>query len=324
MKRAVRRHVAAAIGIAAAWSIVVAGVAQAMQFTSWSTAQKIDEINDNSSELNTPFVDGCPIQSPDGLSLYQASSRPGGMGGLDIWVAQRASADEPFGAPANLGAPINSAADEFCPTPVRGNGLYFVSRKVVAGVSCGLGDIYFTRRNPGHGWPEPVHLGCSPAGPNTTLDEMGPSYIEIDGHGLLYFSSSRTAAQGGLVPGDIYVSEQSADGTFGAPSPVTALNSPTANDIQPNVRKDGLEVVLSSDRAGTLGGQDVWAATRDSVGDPWSAPVDLGAAVNTGASETRPSLSWRADQLLFGRAPGPEGMSDIYVTTREKLGEHSH
>ncbi|MGI8479623.1 MAG: hypothetical protein ACR2M2_07175 [Gaiellaceae bacterium] len=42
----------------------------------------------------------------------------------------------------------------------------------------------------------------------------------------------------------------------------------------------------------------------------------MGGVVNTGAAETRPSLSWDGDQLLFGRSPGPEGMSDIYVSAR--------
>jgi hypothetical protein len=81
------------------------------------------------------------------------------------------------------------------------------------------------------------------------------------------------------------------------------------------VRADGLEVVLSSNRTGTLGGQDLWVATRQRIEDPWSAPVNLGATVNTAAAETRPSLSRNGAQLFFGRAPGPEGMSDIYVAT---------
>ena len=59
-----------------------------MHLSAWAPAQKIDEIGGNSSELNTPFLDGCPIQSPDGLSLYMASNRPGGKGGLDIWVVR--------------------------------------------------------------------------------------------------------------------------------------------------------------------------------------------------------------------------------------------
>src|ERR671910_134744 len=96
-------------------------------FSAWSPAQKIDEIAGNHPDLNTPFTDGCPIQSPDGLSLYMASNRPGGKGGLDIWVATRSSTRNPWGAPENLPEPINSAGDDFCPTPLHADRLLFVS-----------------------------------------------------------------------------------------------------------------------------------------------------------------------------------------------------
>ena len=277
-------------------------------FSAWEPAQKLDEIAGNSSELNTPFVDGCPIQSPDGLSLYMASNRAGGLGGLDIWVAARERKDDPWAAPVNLGAPVNSAADDFCPTPIHGGGLFFVSREALPG-SCGLGDIYFTRLNLAHGWSEPEHLACAPEGPNSALDEQGPSYVQ----GRLYFSRSAAA-----VPGDLYVSEKHGDMGFGPAAPLVELNDPVANDIQPNVRKDGREIVFSSNRAGTLGGQDIWSATRDGADDSWSAPAYLGPTVNTAAGESRPYFSWDAETLLFGRAPAPEGMSDIYVTTRAK------
>jgi hypothetical protein len=292
---------------------LVAVTAEAMDFSAWGQAQKLDEIAGNNSELNTPYIDGCPIQSPDGLSVYMASNRPGGQGLLDIWVARRDSTSAPFGAPENLGPPVNSAADDFCPTPVRGGGLFFVSRETLPG-SCGLGDIYFTRFNSVHGWSEPLHLACAPEGPNSTLDEQGPSYVEVDGGALLYFSRSSSS-----VPGDIFASTRLGDGSFSPAAPVAGLNDAAANDIQPNVRKDGRELVFSSNRSGTLGGQDVWISTRDSVQDPWSAPVNLGTAVNTAAAETRPSLSWDVQTLLFGRAPGPEGMSDIYIATRDRL-----
>jgi WD40-like Beta Propeller Repeat len=290
--------------------------AQATQYSAWSSAQKIDEIGGNNSELNTPFQDGCPIQSPDGLSLYIATTRPRFAGDtrtdLDIWVAKRASVGAPWGAPVNLGEPVNSTADDFCPTPVRGKGLFFVSRKATA-ASCGMGDIYFTRRNNSGGWKQPTHFACAPAGPNSALDEQGPSYVEAGGS-FLYFSRSSA-----IVPGDIYASEKRLDGSFGSATAVAELNS-AGNDIQPNVRKDGREVVLSSNRTGTLGGQDIWVATREDVGDQWSAPVNLGLNVNTLAAESRPSLSWDARTLLFGRTPGPEGIGDIYVSTRTALG----
>jgi WD40-like Beta Propeller Repeat len=300
----IKKHVTPVFAIVAA--LTVASTPSAAALGIWSPAQKIDEISGNSSELNTPSLDGCPILSPDARDVYMASNRPGGHGGLDIWVAHRSDADEPFGAPENLPEPINSASDDFCPTPLRGNRLLFVSRRVTE-QSCGMGDIYLARDNPKHGWDEPRHLACAPDGPNSELDEQGPSLVDIDGAEQLFFSRSS-----GSVPGDIFASHD-----FGPATAVSELNSP-GNDIQPNVRKDGREIVFSSNYAyaNAMGGQDIYVSTRASTDDSWSAPVNVGASVNTSAGETRPSLSWDANTLLFGRAPGPEGMSDIYVSTR--------
>src|SRR4051794_6657434 len=280
----------------------------------WASAALVDPVD--TVGVNTSAHDGCPIQSPDGLSLYIASNRAGSAG-LDLWVAQRGSSDEPWGNPVNLndgpGADLNTGADEFCPTPVHGNGLFFVRRPS----ACGLGDIYFARFNPEHGWSEPERLACAPEGPNTALDEMGPSYVEAGGGARLYYSSSRSPAQGGAVPGDIFVSRFGVEGTFGPGELVAELSDPTANDIQPNVRKDGREVVFSSSRSGGRGSQDIWVATRDNGGDSWSQPENLGPNVNTSDSESRPSLSWDAENLYFGRAPAAGGPGDVYVTTRE-------
>lgn len=179
------------LALATLFALPAAALAGA-HFSGWTAAQKIDEIAGNSSELNTPFVDGCPIFSPDGRSLYMASNRPRFAGDtrtdLDIWVARRATTSSPFGPPVNLGASINSASDDFCPTPVRG-GLFFVSRRAT-GEACGLGDIYFTRRDPTGAWRDPRHLACAPEGPNSALDEQGPSYVEA---GERAFSTSRGA-----------------------------------------------------------------------------------------------------------------------------------
>jgi len=301
------------LGIAAA--LCFAGAAVAAQLD-WAPAQKLDELGGNSAELNTPSLDGCPIQSPDGLSLYMASNRPGGKGGLDVWVATRASTSAAWGAPQNLGEPVNSAADDFCPTPVGKRGLFFVSREALPG-ACGQGDIYYTHQTGAAGWAEPQRLLCAPAGPNSELDEQGPSWIDpsgkLRGKKQLYFSRSSVTPN---VPGEIYVSERQNGARFGPATAVSELNDATANDIQPNVRADGLEVVFSSNRSGTLGAQDIWVATRATLTDRWSASVNLGSEVNTSAAESRPSLSKDGNQLLFGRAPGPEGSSDIYVTTR--------
>jgi hypothetical protein len=301
-----------ATGAAAATAVVAWA---SPQFSGWAPSAPVDPVD--AVGLNTPAQDGCPIQSPDGLNLYIASNRAGSAG-LDLWVAHRGSTNEVWGDPVNLndepGADLNTSADEFCPTPVRGNGLFFVRRPSL----CGLGDIYFARYNPAHGWSEPQRLACAPEGPNTALDEMGPSYVEAGGGARLYYSSSRSAAQGGAVPGDIFASRMAADGTFGPGELVTELSDPMANDIQPNVRKDGQEVVFSSSRSGGQGSQDIWVATRENGGEAWSQPVNPGTNINTTASESRPSLSWDGETLYFGRAPAAGGPGDVYFTTRSK------
>jgi hypothetical protein len=304
-----RRSAKAVGAVVASAALVVAGAAYAMSISVWGQAQLVTDVG-----VNTAFGDGCPVESPDGLTLYIASNRDGYTGttrNLDIWVVHRDSVDEAWGSPENLGEPINSAVDDFCPTPVPGKGLFFVSRRGSKPANCGTGtdsDIYFSRRDPHQGWSEPAHLGCAPSGPNTALDEMGPSYYEVDGEGFLYYSSGA----------DIVASEEIGDGSFGSGQAVTELNS-AASDIQPNVRKDGREVVFASNRAETLGGQDIWTASREDAHDPWSTPVNLGPAVNTvDGSETRPSFSRDGSRLYFGRAPAAGGPGDIYVSTREK------
>jgi hypothetical protein len=298
-------------GVLAIVVLVLAGSAFA-----WSSAQKVDAVNGNHADLNTPALDGCPIQSPDGLSFYMASNRPGGKGGLDIWVATRSSTSSPWGAPQNLGEPVNSAADDFCPTPVGKAGLFFVSREALPG-ACGQGDIYFTHRTGSGAWAEPERLLCAPAGPNSELDEQGPSWVDptgkLRGRKELYFSRSSASP---AVAGEIFVSTRQSGARFGPATAVAELNDAAANDIQPNVRADGLEVVFSSNRAGGAGAQDIWVSSRGSVTGTWSTPANIGAEVNTAAAESRPSLSRTGDQLLFGRAPGPEGSSDIYLSTR--------
>src|SRR4051794_32424651 len=185
MQRSTKARTAAAVGAVVVFAALT-GVAAAMNFTLWGTPVNAESVAGTSSDLNTPLNEGCPMQSPDGLSLYMASNRPGGLGGQDIWVARRTSKHAPFGAPVNLDAPVNSAADDFCPTPLRGRRLLFVSAR--AG-GCGGPDIYLTRRDDAQGWEAPANLGCQV---NSAFGEAGPSLVrDADGRRALYFSSNR-------------------------------------------------------------------------------------------------------------------------------------
>ena len=104
------------------------------------------------------------------------------------------------------------------------------------------------------------------------------------------------------------------------PAQIDAVLSNAFNDVRPFVSKDGLEVFFDSNRPGTLGLQDIWTARRENTSEAWSTPTHLDAPINSPAMEARPTLSRDGSILLFGSSrAGGDGLSDIYVTTREKL-----
>jgi hypothetical protein len=261
--------------------------------------------------VNSEAHDGCPIESPNGKQLFIASTRPDGSGKNDVWVAERRTKRAGWRPMTNLGSAINTADQEFCPTPLGGGWLLFVSDRVACGATPGMtppvGDIYVTRFRPNGGWQAPRHLGCvaDGSGPNFPGGEFGPSLIRTE-HGTdLYFSST-----GFGTNHDIYRSHLGSDGIFETPVAVAELNSPTV-DQMPNISRDGTEIVFASDRGGNM---DIWTATLDPTTGLWTAPIPV-TAVNTTEPESRPSLSGDGSRLYFGRG----ATADIYLSTRVRL-----
>jgi len=293
-------------------SVLVADVDD--QFTDWSAPVNLGP------PVNSEFNEAGSFITKNGLSLYFNSNRPGGFGGLDIYVLQRASVDDPWGPPQNLGPTINSSSDDQTPTvSLDGHRLYFASARPGG---FGALDIYVSLRHDqsdDFGWGPPVNLG---AGVNTSVPELGPAPFEDDETGTitLYFSRDAIGVR------DIYASTLDANGSFGPATPVAELNT-LFDDARPAIRRDGLELFFDSNRPGSLcclDGEtvprlDIWVSTRASTSDPWSPPVNV-TAVNSTALDARPALSFDGRSLYFhsGR-PGGFGGNDIYVSTREKL-----
>ncbi len=73
----VRRQVT----LAALTVVLSASAAFAQNFGEWSPPASVDP---GRTAVNTRFNDGCPIEAPDGNTLFFASNR---ANDLDIWVA---------------------------------------------------------------------------------------------------------------------------------------------------------------------------------------------------------------------------------------------
>jgi len=65
--------------------------------------------------INSGDFENSPCISADNLSLFFASSRPGGYGSGDIWVSTRATTQDDWGEPVNLGPLVNGPSEEYQP-----------------------------------------------------------------------------------------------------------------------------------------------------------------------------------------------------------------
>jgi hypothetical protein len=270
--------------------------------------------------INSSFNDQQAALSKDGLSLYFASNRPGtpGPGPNDIWVAHRDCLACAWSDPTNLGPPVNTGSNDAAPALSRdGHWLFFLSNRLGSESS----DIWVAWRENSHddfGWGTPVNLG---AGVNTPGFEGGPGYFENDEGGApqLYFNRNPAPVAAG---GDIYVSEQAVDGSFGTAVPVGELNS-DSTDQRPSVAHTGLDVHFFSTRVGSRS-NDIWVSTRESVLAPWSAPTNLGPPINTGVGELHPLIVSHGgtEWLYFARnvATPPAVDLDLFVSMRTRGG----
>ncbi len=131
--------------------------------------------------------------SCDGSTLYFASDRPGGLGGIDIWKSTK-DADGHWLDPINLGPRINTPEDEEAPFISNdGKTLYFSS---TGHLGMGKQDIFVSFQDENDEWGTPVNLG-PPI--NTAYWEFG-FFISADGS-TGYFASDRPDGFGGM---DIY------------------------------------------------------------------------------------------------------------------------
>jgi Tol biopolymer transport system component len=283
------------------------------EFSEWSFPENLGSL------VNSPSNDRFPAISPDGLSLYFQSNRPGGFGADDMYVSRRESPDEAWGAPVNVGPPISTSSDERAPNfSSDGRFLYFVSDRPGG---CGGRDIWVSGRRhtrDDFGWSVPQNLGCRV---NTAAEDSGPAYFEDpETRGrrqiiMLFLHSNRPR---GVGRDDLYASLLRHDDSFGSPALIWELATPES-ESRPAIRLDGLEVFVHSDRPGGLGSRDLWVSTRETSRDAWSPPINLGPTINSPSDELGPALSADGAALYFNsNRPGGVGGEDLYVTTRVK------
>jgi len=152
----------------------------------------ITELPFNSNEFATCH----PTLSPDGMRLYFSSNRPGGYGGLDIYVSEKKGGM--WHTPQNLGSIVNSAGNELFPVMHSDETLYYSSNG-----HRGLGglDIFYAKKmfiEDEYSWATRENLG-TPF--NSLKDDFG--FVIMDGENENGFLTSNR--EGGVGKDDIYI-----------------------------------------------------------------------------------------------------------------------
>jgi hypothetical protein len=172
-------------------------------------------------------------------------------------------------------------------------------------------------------WGTAVNLGPNV---NSSSNDAGPS-VSADGL-TLYFSSNRSGGEGGY---DLWCTSRATTNDDWGP----AVNLGRPPNLQysywePSISSDGLTLYFSDGHSptfgnrlpGGLGGQgDIWMITRPTIYDDWSAPENIGSAVNS-RHAIHPSISSDSLSLYFqSHRPGALGHCDIMVATRKSISD---
>ena len=263
--------------------------------------------------INTSSCDIPDCFSSDGLEMYLSSDRPGGYGDWDIWVARRPTIDDDWGAPENIGPPVNTGQSETdAHISVNGLELYFSSLNRYGWY--GGYDIWVSKRaTKDDNWGRPINLGPMI---NSASNETS-SCLSADGLEL-YFSSRRSGGHGN---DDIWLSiRATVNDPWEDPVNLGSVVNSSASECISFLSSNGLLLLFNmechpSARSRGFGSVDMWVTTRASVFEPWNTPVNLGPMVNSSNLDCGARISPDGFTAYFSsERPGGFGgaFGDIY------------
>jgi tetratricopeptide (TPR) repeat protein len=218
-----------------------------------------------------------PCLSSDGSTLYFASDMQGGVGGVDLWYCEKDESSGKWGAPVNMGEPVNTSGNEVFPSLNDDGTLYFSSDG-----HPGMGglDIFSVKKEEeGGAWATPKNMGMPV---NSSADDFSfvidPFHVNTFGRQDVvgYFSSNRIGGKGG---DDIYMFVLPG-AKLAEPAPETSIEAPAADSLD----IDSATVDIDIDEGDAYADPDSIAAARQSSSlVAGAAGVAAGAAAAGGA-----------------------------------------
>lgn len=234
--------------------------------------------------ISTGFDELNAVFSPEGEEFYFSVKLPGGHQHT-VMVMKLVSGHWTGPEVAPFSGRYPDADPAFSPD---GSRLFFISQRPLEGSGLPKDwDIWVVERA-GDDWGDPSALG-PPV--NTTAHEVHPSFTQ---DGTIYFSSDRGGGSGGF---DVYRARARGDSWEEPANLGSVINTP-GGEGDSYVAPDGSYLIVSANREGGLGRNDLWVSFRDANGE-WSQMRNLGVGVNSPGIEYTPQVSRDGRYLFF-------------------------
>lgn len=221
----------------------------------------------------------------------------------DKWLALLRRDDQPAKI-ENMGSTINTNEDEYVPrVSADGKTLYFLSDNRTGGR--GGEDIWYCQRQSDGSWGAPQNFSSM----NTSSNE-GILAISPDGNVAIVFGNYN----GSFGGGDLFYSVKTENGWSYPCNLGGTINTKNWESLAA-LGPDGKTLIYSTERSGGKGNSDLWVTQLTEKG--WTAPKNLGEAVNTGEDEKWPFIAADGKTLYFS-SDGHFGFggSDLFMVKR--------
>jgi outer membrane protein OmpA-like peptidoglycan-associated protein len=209
--------------------------------------------------------------------------------------------------PINMGAEINTAADEYLPVATADEGTLIFTRKIENN------EDFYKSIKLNNQWQNAQYLSNII---NTPIYNEGAQSISQDGKYLFFTGCNRPD---GLGRCDIYIAQKKGD-DWAKPFSLSSPINTSGWEAQPSISADGRTLYFVSNRKGGYGGYDIWKSNLTDKG--WSNPENMGPEINTAYDEQSPFIH-PDDSTFYFCSNGWPGMGnkDLFVSRLSKDGK---
>ncbi len=266
------------------------------------------QLSSNSFQvINSPLDEQSPVLSPDGKTLFfTIANHPQNVGGKkdkgDIW--QSVLIGDSWSAPIHMGSVLNNR-----------------DYNAVAGISADGSQLYLfghynpggdiktqgisISKNSGSGWSSPENISIPYfLNKNSTIS----GHVNSSGNVLVFAGESYST----IGVEDIYVCAKDADGGWSEPKNLGRNINTSFQEWSPWLSEDTRYIYFASNGRQGYGSFDIYYAKRlDDTWAKWSAPVNMGAGVNSEGRELYYIPFPKQELAFFTSTLNSDGYGDI-------------